>query len=125
MMQTPAAAQADAAGSAPSGQIVQTGVDALRSALSGNVTQFAEWRRLPMTRRVLGALQSVLLHPPAGLAGDSALVQYGVTQGLSLAVSLMADPSILWPGIFGPGTVGAPVEPLEMTFDTSIDEAFK
>lgn len=125
MTQTPAARQADAAGAAPSGQVVRTGVDALRDALSGNASAFADWRRQPVTRRVLGALQSMLLHPPAGLSGDDALVQYGVTQGLALAVSLMADPSTLWPGVFGPGTAGAAPEPLEMTFDTPLDEAFK
>ena len=125
MTQTPAARQADAAGVAPSGQVVRTGVDALRDVLSGHVTEFAEGRRQPMTRRVLGALQSMLLHPPAGLSGNDALVQYGVTQGLALAVSRMADPSTLWPGVFGPGTAGAAAEPLEMTFDTPLDEAFK
>jgi hypothetical protein len=115
----------DAADAAQSGQVVQTGVDALRGVLSGHASEFAEWRRQLMTRRVLGALQSMLLHPPAGLSGNDALVQYGVTQGRARAVSLMADPSTLWPGVFGPGTVGAAAEPLEMTFDTPLDEAFK
>lgn len=121
---TPLEAVAASAADASSGHIVQTGVDRLKAALHGHASEFADWRREPMTRVVLGALQCAFVHPPAGLAGDSALVQYGVTQGLAYAMQLLTDPSTLWPGVFGGGVATTPDLP-EMDFETSLDEALK
>lgn len=121
---TPASVRADSAVHAPDGAIVSSGAAALRQALSGNVSAFAEWRRLPMTRAVLRALHGFLLHPPAGLLPNDALVQYGVTQGLLLATQLVTDPSLVWPDVFGGGTAGRGDMP-EMDFETSLDEVLK
>ena len=126
MTGTPRESRVDAADRVPAGVIVQSGVEALKGALAGNATAFAEWRREPMTRQVLRALQSYLVHPPTADSAGGALVQYGVTQGLLLAFQLMSDPSVLYPGVFAgekkqPAAGALP----EMDFETSIDEAFK
>lgn len=121
---TPLEAVAASAAGAPSGHVVQTGVDRLKTALHGHASEFADWRREPMTRAVLSALQCAFVHPPAGLMGDSALVQYGVTQGLAYAMQLLTDPSTLWPGVFGDSAVAVSDMP-EMDFETSLDEALK
>ena len=122
-MATPAEARAEAAVSAPAGFIVQPGVDVLRKELGGKPTAFAQWRANPVTKLVIRALQGLSLHPPAVLGQQDALVQYGVTQGLALAVQLCVDPSLLWPGMFDAGG-GAPPEVPDMDFGTSIDDMF-
>ena len=121
-MATPLELRADAADSAPKGVVAQSGYDALRAALSGHASGFADWRGLQMTKAVLKALQHVLVHPPATLAGNDALVQYGVTQGLTFALHLMTDPSVLWPGIFGNGAPASGTMP-EMDFEAPLDAA--
>lgn len=120
-VETPAQTRADSAAGAPDGAIAQSGVAALRAALAGNASAFAEWRREAMTRAVLRAMQGFLMHPPAGLQPTDALVQYGVSQGVLLAVQLMTDPSVIWPGIFGDGASAGAKLP-EMDFETSLDE---
>lgn len=122
-MATPAEARAEAATSAPAGFIVQPGVDAFRKELGGKPTAFAQWRANPVTKLVIRALQGLSLHPPAVLGQQDALVQYGVTQGLALAVQLCVDPSLLWPGMFDAGG-GTPPEAPDMDFGTSIDDMF-
>lgn len=119
--EAPAQTRADAATQAPDGAVVLSGVAALRRALAGHASAFADWRREPMTRVVLRALQGFLLHPPAGVQPADALVQYGVSQGLLLALQLMVDPSLIWPGVFGEGATQEAGLP-EMDFETSLDE---
>ena len=122
--ETPARARADAASHVPDGTVVPSGVVALRRALAGNASAFADWRREPMTRVVLRALQGFVMYPPASVQSTDALVQYGVSQGLLLAIQLVADPSLIWPDVFGEGAAqgtGLPV----MDFETSLDEVMK
>lgn len=121
---TPASVRADAAARAPDGFIAQSGVRALKNALKGNSSAFAEWRSQPMTKLVLRALHGFLLHPPGGFMPADTLVQYGVTQGLLLAVQTMTDPSLVWPGVFGDSPGDAVKQP-EMDFETSLDEVLK
>jgi len=126
MTGTPLEARVDAVDRAPAGVVVQSGVEALKDALAGNATAFAEWRREPMTRHVLRALQSYLVHPPEADSAGGALVQYGVTQGILLAYQLVSDPSALWPGVFDGERKQPELGRLpEMDFETSLDEALK
>ena len=111
--------------SAPEGHLVPSGIRGLKASLDGNATAFANWRRHPMTRRVLSALQDAVIHTPSNLSADDRTVQYGMTQGLIFAMQLIADPSAIWPGVFGKNTneySGVKDIPL-MDFDTSIDDA--
>ena len=123
--ETPVEARVRSAESAPDGVIAPSGVTALKAALAGNASAFADWRRQPMTRVVLRALQAFLVHPPKGSMPVDAAVQYGVTQGLLLAFQVATDPSVVWPGVFGEpaGTVGAALP--EMDFETPLDEVLK
>ena len=119
--EAPAQARADSAAAAPDGTIVPSGSASLRRALAGNASAFADWRREPMTRAVLRTMQDFLMHPPPGVRTTDALVQYGVSQGLLLAVQLMTDPSLVWPDVFGDnGARGADFP--AMDFETSLDE---
>ena len=110
-----------AAGDAPGGFIARSGVDHLKSALKGNATLFAEWRREPMTRAVADALRHLAAHPPKDAAPDQLLVQCGFTEGLQLALQLVDDPSAVWPGVFGDDAKPLPPPPT-MDFNTSIDD---
>lgn len=112
-----------AADGAPKGFMVQTGVAALRSALAGHAAIFAEWRRDKVTRRVVGALQDLLMHMPPEVSVQDSLVQYGFTQGLALAIQLCNDPSLIWPDIFGKDPGARPGDLPSMEFETSLDEA--
>lgn len=124
-MDTPVDQRVGAAEGSPSGHLVPSGIPVLKAALKGNASAFAEWRRHPMTRKVLGAMQDAALHFPKELTPEDRMVQYGVTQGLVFAMQLVADPSSIWPGVFGEGTGGVPAQvPPIMDFDTSIDDAF-
>lgn len=122
-MQTPTDVRSAEVSGSPSGYIAPSGTQAFKSALDGNASAFVAWRRDPMTRKVLGAVQDAVLHLPNGLSNDDRLVQYGMTQGLVYAMQLMTDPSTLWPGVFGKGTEGeSPVTMPMMDFDTSLDD---
>ena len=107
----------------PSGHLAPSGVQAYRNALDGNASAFADWRRHPMTKKLLGAMQDIVLHAPAELATEDRLVQYGVTSGLTLALQLVADPSSVWPGVFGKNTnEQARAEMPMMDFSTTLDD---
>ena len=124
--QTPMGARVAAAEGAPRGFVNPGGLALYREALSGNAAEFARWRRDPITRKVIAALQDAAVHPPLCVNSDNALLQYGVTQGLSLAFQLCVDPSVLWPGVFGPDTGGpSGVDIPDMDFETSLDAALK
>jgi hypothetical protein len=76
--------------------------------------EFLKWRGHPATVRFLGALRAMAANvPPAYLNRDSVELQYGVTSGLGLAVTLIDDPTSLYPELFTkegstPGPGGAP-----------------
>lgn len=121
-METPLEKRAEASDTAREGVVVQSGLSALRAALANNASGFAAWRGDPMTKVLLKALQHALVHPPASLAGNDALMQYGVTQGLTYALHLFTDPSVLWPGVFG--SSGSLEHKLpEMDFEAPLDAA--
>lgn len=124
-MESPADTRARAALASPSGYIAPSGTQLLKNALNNNSSDFLNWRREPFTKRILVALQDALVHMPAELSTEDRLVQYGVTQGIAYAMQMIADPSLLWPGVFGqntnePSGVTLPV----MDYDTSIDDMF-
>lgn len=123
-MATPLEARIDASDrAARSGAVAKSGLESLREALVGNVSGFAEWRGNPMTKVLLKALQHAIVHPPVTLAGDDALVQYGVSQGLVFAFQLFTDPSTLWPDVFAGALPEARKIP-DMDFAAPLDEAF-
>lgn len=108
----------------PAGFLAPAGVADLIVALQGKASEFAQWAQNPMTVRVRSALQDMVLHPPVQLDTNDRLVQYGMSQGLLAALQLLTDPSMLWPGAFGPGTNGqVPSVPPPMDFGTSLDDA--
>lgn len=103
-----------------------SGFHALRRFLAkdGAAAGFAEWSNQMMTSMVRDTLQDFILNQPLrGLDSDQVAVQFGITQGLSMALQLITDPSVLVPGIYGrgsqPGTDSAPA-PRE-SFDTPAD----
>lgn len=122
-MKTPAIERLDAV--PPDGYVVPSGVGLYRSRVEkGGPTSFVSWRKDPYTVAFLSALQDLVLNTPDGLSGDDRLVQFGVSQGLSLAATMMSDPSVLWPEVFGaiPGAPKKPKAPSD-DFGTSIDDA--
>ena len=122
-METPADTRIRTVSSSPSGHISPSGMDEYKKALKGNASVFLDWRRNPMTRKVLHAISDAALHLPNELSNEDRLVQYGMTQGLVFALQLISDPSTVWPGVFGKNTneVAQVTMPL-MDFDTSIDD---
>lgn len=111
----------------PGGYIVPSGVATYKSRVrEGGPTQFLEWRRAPLTVALLSALQELALNPPPEMSGDSQLTQYGVTQGLSLAATLLSDPTVVWPDLFNAAqnTPENPRAQVNDTFNTSIDDVF-
>lgn len=122
-MESPVDQRLAAVTGSPSGHLAPSGVQAYRNALDGNASAFADWRRHPMTKKLLGAMQDIVLHAPAELATEDRLVQYGVTSGLTLALQLVADPSSVWPGVFGKNTnEQARAEMPMMDFSTTLDD---
>lgn len=124
MARSPADKRVGAVESSPSGHIVPSGVSSFKKVLENNASGFADWRRHPITRKVCGALQDMVMHNPPECASDDLLVQYGVTQGLTIALQMIADPSVIWPGVFGKDTneAGGSYDLPLMDFDTSIDD---
>lgn len=78
----------------------------LRAALSSGKDaedQFLKWRKSPMTRLFIAALNELADSPPpfSNESGDtnSVLLQYGMTSGLNLAVKLLSRPSRVYPDV--------------------------
>ena len=111
----------------PEGRMVRSsGFYAFRRLLAkdGAAAGFAEWSNQMMTCMVKDTLRDFILNQPLhGLDAEQVAVQYGITQGLEMALQLLSDPSVLIPGIYGKGTQpGAePVEPPKESFDTPAD----
>ena len=123
-MSTPVVERLAAAESTPTGYIARSGIESYRTALRGNASAFAKWRMNPMTKLVLGALQDAMLHGPSVVEPSNVQVQYGMSQGIAYAMQLVADPSVLWPGVFGSGPGDAPAVTPVMDFDTPLDDVF-
>lgn len=103
-----------------------SGFYALRRFLAkdGAAAGFAEWSNQMMTSLVRDTIQDFILNQPLqGLDSDQVAVQYGITQGLSMALQLLTDPSVLVPGIYGKGTqsLAGPFELPPESFDTPAD----
>lgn len=105
---SPADLRLRTAEAAPSGHIVPSGVADFKKCLRGAeaTSAFYDWRSSPFARKLYFALQDLILHQPVESRAEDNLVQYGITQGLSLASQMLMDPSIVWPGVFGEGTPG-------------------
>lgn len=122
-MTTPAVVRLDS--SAPDGYNVPSGVTAFRERFVplDSALTFKEWSELPVTRLVRGALQSLVLSGPTSVASSDAAVQYGVTSGLTLALQLLTDPSIVYPELFTGVVKPEARAPLEPTYSTSAHDA--
>lgn len=125
-MSSPASLRIKHVESAPEGHIVPSGVEDFKRSITGPDASaaFYKWRSDFFAKKMYLALQDLIVHQPQGLSSDNLLVQYGVTQGLAIAAQMLVDPSVLWPGVFGKGTLNwqppEPEEP-EMDFSTPSD----
>lgn len=78
----------------------------LRALLSSGVEAertYWEWLAAPWTQRMTRALEELADNPAASSladAGDSVLVQYGITTGIQLALKLLSNPRRVFPGAF-------------------------
>lgn len=57
------------------------------------------WLSSPMTQRVVRALEEIADNPPVS-SNQDALIQYGMTSGLQMAVKLITQPKRLYPEVF-------------------------
>lgn len=122
-MATPIEERLTAAAASPEGFLTPSGVAELQRVLKGRTTEFAQWAQNPMTVKVRKALQDLVLHPPMHLSCEDHHIQYGLSQGLLIALQLVSDPSMLWPGVFGANTNERNDSvPPPMDFSTSLDE---
>lgn len=83
----------------------------LRADFSGKsaLGVFLEWRSNPVTLVMLDSLRELAMSPPVSYIDcDGVDVQYGVSSGLSLAASFMADPGSVFPDLFGGAAPGQP-----------------
>ena len=65
------------------------------------LAEFLDWSASPFGTLVVGALRDLALWGPPSSDASGVAVQYGVTEGLSLAARLLEDPSAV---ISKPGT---------------------
>lgn len=126
-MASPIDLRVSTAQSTPTGYIVPSGVKAFREHLRGPDAgaAFMTWRGQLFTKSLYRALQDMIVHQPKEVRHEDLLVQHGITLGLTIASQLIADPSVVWPDVFGPGmTAGGDkddVKPPE-EFNTSVDD---
>lgn len=104
-MTTPATDRV-AVATAEKGLLASSAVRRLRDQLKDekSAAQFNDWARSVHGRLVAAALRDLALHGPANVDAESVAVQYGVTLGLSLAASIITDPSTVFPDLFGQST---------------------
>lgn len=125
-MNSPATLRIKHAENTPGGHIVPSGVEDFKRCIAGPEASaaFYKWRSDYFAKKMYLALQDLIVHQPRDISSDNLLVQYGVTQGLTIAAQMLADPSVLWPGVFGEGTLNwqspEPDEP-QMDFSTPSD----
>lgn len=121
----PAASRLAAVG--PGGRMSASGVRHLLDTLArpGMDSVYDTWRNQPFTKMVASAVMDMILSQPSGpdMSVESCAVQYGVTQGLTLAYQMMNDPSTVFPDAFG-SRVSTQTGPSE-TFDSDPDEALQ
>lgn len=86
---------------------------------------FIEWRKHPLTVLFIDAMREMAVNPPPGyLAADSNVaLEYGLTSGLTLAASLMDDPSSVYSYLFSAATPGAESAVPDTTYSVAPDEA--
>ena len=112
---TPAKARAEFSEARVKGKLAGSAVAEIlkRFAPVRSAGDFVEWRRNPMTMLFIDALREMAVAPPPGYVSQGDLcVDYGLTSGLTLAASLMDDPSLVFPYLFseatpGPGSTGS------------------
>ena len=107
---TPAKARAEFADARIKGKLAGSAVaEILRKfAPVRSAGDFMEWRRNPMTMLFIDAIREMAVAPPPGYVSQGDLcVDYGLTSGLTLAASLMDDPSSVYQHLFSDATPGA------------------
>lgn len=107
---TPAKARAEFADARIKGKLAGSAVaEILRKfAPVRSAGDFMEWRRNPMTMLFIDAIREMAVAPPPGYVSQGDLcVDYGLTSGLTLAASLMDDPSSVYMHLFSDATPGA------------------
>ena len=85
------------------GRFTPNGVASFVSRFSTqeSLNEFLRWRENPVTMAYLSALRGLSANVPAAyLNRDNVELQYGLQCGLSLAVSLMDDPTSVYPQLF-------------------------
>ena len=83
---------------------------------------FIEWRRNPMTVLFIDAIREMAVAPPPGYVSQGDLcVDYGLTSGLTLAASLMDDPSSVYSQLFSAASPGAGPEPASTEYSVEPD----
>ena len=86
--------------------------------------RFIEWRRNPMTIMFIDAVRELAINPPPAYVSPGDLgVEYGLTSGLSLAASLMDDPSSVYPHLFSAASPGADTEESQTAYSVEPDAA--
>lgn len=110
----------------PDGYIAQSGVASFRRRLvdPASAEEFHAWAENPLTVLLRSALQDLVVNGPLGMANPptDVAVQYGFTSGLSLALQLITDPSIVFPEVFRGRAASAKPMP-DQTFDTDPEDA--
>lgn len=61
---------------------------------------YDDWMRHPLTKMFLDAISLMAVRTPPAASISDAATQYGVTQGLALARTLMEDPSEFFANVF-------------------------
>jgi len=65
-----------------------------------SLMSYASWRAQHITTSFLEALRMMTITQPQEMLSSDASVQYGVTQGLALALNLLSDPASVLPSCF-------------------------
>ena len=102
-------------GQAPAGVIRSSGVPAFRKRFAdpSSAEPFFNWSEQVETKLVADALRDLSLNGPVGMANppQDALIQYGMSLGLSLAAQLVTDPTVVFPELFQGRPVALPSAP--------------
>ena len=123
MVSTPIEERLAYAPGSSGGRFTPNGVASFVSRFSSqeSLNEFLRWRESPVTMAYLAALRGLMVNlPPSHMNRENVELQYGVQCGLTLATSLMDDPTSLYPRLFtgstsGPGTVAPDALPTEYT----------
>ena len=93
------------------------------SAGPANEQAYLEWKQHPITRLVVKAIMDLKDNPTTNdFDVNHILVQYGVSEGLSLAFDLMTYPQRVMPGVFsGPASKVDPYGNLDLGYVDSAE----